>query len=111
MWVEIMLGPSMRDVAVTLATRQWLSQGGWLICTALAAARAKRSASRCRKVTDKKQRYICTDCGGENILVDAYACWDYDTQAWALFSESPGKYEYCQDCEEEGRQGEFKDSD
>ena len=62
-------------------------------------------------MTGKKKRHVCPVCDRENMLVDAYACWDYDTQAWVLFSESPGKYEYCQDCEEETGAGEFKDDD
>lgn len=31
-----------------------------------------------------KIKYICPDCGGENVLNDAYAEWDVKKQKWVL---------------------------
>ncbi|PYG25086.1 hypothetical protein C8N36_1358 [Pelagimonas varians] len=28
----------------------------------------------------------CSNCGSADILRDAYACWDVDTQQWVLHS-------------------------
>ena len=39
---------------------------------------------------------ICNHCGGDNILRDAFAEWDFQTQAWVLqnvFDEY-----FCEDC-------------
>lgn len=33
-----------------------------------------------------KIKIICSKCGGENVLRDAYASWDVDAQEWALSS-------------------------
>jgi hypothetical protein len=44
-------------------------------------------------------RIICPDCGGDNVSRDAFADWDFDTQAWVLghvFDQG-----HCHDCGKE----------
>ena len=41
---------------------------------------------------------VCNTCGGTGVQVDAWACWDVDTQQWVLHST----YEavaICADCD------------
>ena len=47
----------------------------------------------------KKITKVCKDCGGDQVLVDAYAEWDIDAQQWEL-SHTYG-YSYCKDCDGE----------
>ena len=35
---------------------------------------------------DQMPRPRCASCGSADILRDAYACWDVDTQEWVLHS-------------------------
>ncbi len=35
---------------------------------------------------DQLPKPRCTSCGSADILRDAYACWDVDTQQWVLHS-------------------------
>ena len=35
---------------------------------------------------DQLEKPCCTSCGSTDILRDAYACWDSDTQQWVLHS-------------------------
>lgn len=43
---------------------------------------------------------VCATCGSENILVDAYAAWDFDQQGWVLV-DTFAKGAYCEDCDGE----------
>lgn len=33
-----------------------------------------------------KIKIVCAQCGGENVLRDAYASWDVEAQEWVLSS-------------------------
>jgi hypothetical protein len=33
---------------------------------------------------DRKFRYVCSDCGSDDVLADAYAEWDVVEQQWSL---------------------------
>jgi hypothetical protein len=35
---------------------------------------------------DQLEKPCCSNCGSVDILRDAYACWDVDTQQWVLHS-------------------------
>ncbi len=39
----------------------------------------------------------CGQCGGPNIVKDAYAEWDKDAQEWVL--KSVYDYTYCENCD------------
>lgn len=46
-----------------------------------------------------RMKMICANCGGENVMRDAWAVWDIDAQDWTLgnvFDQG-----YCDDCEGE----------
>lgn len=48
-------------------------------------------------MTDQpKQKPICEACGSEDILVDAYASWDVETQKYVLHSTYDDTR--CNDC-------------
>lgn len=49
----------------------------------------------------KRERPICRYCGSENLIFDACARWNSDTQSYQLIDtyDSPPT---CQDCEQEG---------
>lgn len=47
---------------------------------------------------DQMERPTCVYCGSSNILQDAVANWDVDTQQWVLHSVSD--FYFCQDCNE-----------
>jgi hypothetical protein len=49
-----------------------------------------------------KLRMICGSCGGDNVLCDAFANWNVETQAWELHS-TYDKGSHCEDCEGECR--------
>lgn len=46
-----------------------------------------------------KLTLICERCGSDNVLVDAWARWDYETQAYVLASTQ--EYEWCEHCDGE----------
>lgn len=46
-----------------------------------------------------KTKYVCTKCGGDNILYDAWARWNPDTQEMEL--ERNFDNTFCEDCESE----------
>lgn len=31
-----------------------------------------------------KVKYICSECGSENVLIDAWAAWNYEMQEFEL---------------------------
>ena len=35
---------------------------------------------------DQMEKPRCSSCGSADILRDAWACWDVDTQQWVLHS-------------------------
>lgn len=39
----------------------------------------------------------CADCGSENVVLDAWASWDFTKQDWALATTFDA--EFCRDCE------------
>ena len=46
-----------------------------------------------------KYNFICSDCKSDDVLADAYAEWDIDSQKWVIsntFSNS-----FCNSCEGE----------
>ncbi len=46
----------------------------------------------------EKEKPICAKCGSDDILKDAYACWDVDAQDWVLNSTLDELV--CEECEE-----------
>ncbi len=42
-------------------------------------------------------RKCCSECGGENVRVDAWAEWDVQAQRWELHSSYDNTW--CEDCE------------
>lgn len=45
-------------------------------------------------------KMTCAKCGSENVMRDAYAVWNFDTQDWelgAVFDQG-----YCDDCARTG---------
>ena len=54
----------------------------------------------------KRITYVCTDCGSKNVVTDANARWDEESQAWVvkdIFDESEG---WCRDCDEKYENGD-----
>lgn len=52
-----------------------------------------------------KIRMTCSDCGSENVLRDAWASWNVETQEWELgqvFDEA-----FCEQCEGACKIGEI----
>jgi len=49
----------------------------------------------------KKYTYICTTCGSDRVLLDAWARWNTDTQQWELSSTFDSAY--CEECQGECR--------
>lgn len=47
-----------------------------------------------------KYRMICKDCGSDDVVADAYASWNVDTQSWEV-SGVYDKDNYCNNCDEE----------
>ena len=50
----------------------------------------------------KRVRYVCAECGGTNVVADAYARWDEDLQDW-LVENRFDKGSQCHDCDGECR--------
>jgi hypothetical protein len=50
----------------------------------------------------KKVRMVCATCGGEGVLADAYAEWDFDAQEWVV-QNTFDKGAYCNTCDGETR--------
>lgn len=44
-----------------------------------------------------KEKIVCSSCGGENVLADAWARWNVDKQEWELDNTFDDKF--CEDCE------------
>ena len=50
----------------------------------------------------KKVEMVCGSCGSMNIVADAHAIWNVDTQEWEV-NNVFDKGHYCDDCEGECR--------
>ncbi len=48
---------------------------------------------------ESKVKMVCGTCGSENVMMDAWACWDVAKQEWVLHSTFD--QEYCGDCDGE----------
>lgn len=48
------------------------------------------------------KRMICSTCGSEDVLCDAFAEWDFDKQKWSL-QNTFDKGAYCNACDGECR--------
>jgi len=46
-----------------------------------------------------KKRVTCCTCGGENVLIDAWAAWSFEKQEWEL--QNTFQQAYCEDCDGE----------
>ena len=48
---------------------------------------------------DKLKIQVCSKCGSENVMADAWARWSVEDQCWEL----SGTYDhaFCEDCEGE----------
>lgn len=44
-------------------------------------------------------RKVCKECGSDNVVKDAWASWDEETQMYVL--EDFFDYEFCKDCDGE----------
>jgi hypothetical protein len=49
-----------------------------------------------------KMQMICRNCGSINVVADAYAGWNVETQAWEI-SNVFDKGAHCDECEGETR--------
>jgi hypothetical protein len=46
-----------------------------------------------------KVQMVCAECGGTNVMRDAWACWNVETQEWEL--QSTFDNAHCDDCDGE----------
>ena len=44
-----------------------------------------------------RTNWLCEWCGSDNVIVDAYAAWDVETQQWCLV-DTCEKEAFCYDC-------------
>jgi hypothetical protein len=44
-------------------------------------------------------RVVCGDCGGEDVVRDAWAAWDVGSQTWELHATLDAAF--CHDCDTE----------
>lgn len=45
----------------------------------------------------KKIKMVCSECGSDMVMVDAWAYWNFDKQEWELYNTFD--YSYCETCE------------
>lgn len=57
-----------------------------------------------------KVRQVCSTCGSEDVVCDAYASWDFEKQKWVLH-QTYDKGAHCENCEGECRIVEKEVSD
>lgn len=50
-------------------------------------------------MAEPKTKPICSECGSDDVLMDAYARWDVDAQEWVLNSTHDDTV--CERCEGE----------
>jgi hypothetical protein len=46
-----------------------------------------------------KVQKVCKTCGSDNVVIDAWASWDVDSQEWVL--ENVFDQDFCNDCDGE----------
>jgi hypothetical protein len=51
---------------------------------------------------DKKVKMVCAHCGSDDVLADAYAKWDVETQTWEV-TQTFDKGACCNKCDGETR--------
>jgi hypothetical protein len=56
---------------------------------------------------EDKVKMVCSHCGSEDVLCDAYAVWNTDNQEWEIGSLFD-KGAYCNTCDGECRIEEVK---
>jgi len=44
----------------------------------------------------RRKRYVCSHCGSERVLLDAWAAWSVESQSWKLADIFQNAY--CEDC-------------
>jgi hypothetical protein len=44
-------------------------------------------------------KWVCSHCGSENVLLDAWAAWNIETQSWELANVFDAAF--CEDCDGE----------
>jgi hypothetical protein len=49
---------------------------------------------------EEKVQPVCNRCGSADILADAYASWNFETQEWEI-SQAFDKGAFCPDCDGE----------
>lgn len=54
-----------------------------------------------------QHRFVCPQCGGENVIADARVMWDKENQCWKI-SSVPYDEDFCEDCDGEVR-GQFEE--
>lgn len=47
-------------------------------------------------------KMVCSHCGSEDVVADAYAKWNVDSQAWQV-AQTFDKGGYCSQCDGETR--------
>lgn len=55
---------------------------------------------------NEKVRMVCSQCGSEEVLADAYAQWNVGSQQWEIV-ETFEKGAYCSKCDSETRIEEY----
>lgn len=50
---------------------------------------------------DRKYKWVCSECGSDEVSSDATVRWDYAAQDWAVSGVHDG--EFCDVCDEEVR--------
>jgi hypothetical protein len=50
----------------------------------------------------EKVKMVCSHCDSEDVIADAYAEWDVESQVWEIV-ETFEKGAYCNQCEDETR--------
>jgi hypothetical protein len=53
-------------------------------------------------IMKQRVKMVCSHCGAEEVLADAYAQWDVEEQAWEIV-ETFDKGAYCSKCDAETR--------
>lgn len=57
----------------------------------------------------KKVKYVCSECGSDNVITDAMVKWSVEDQSWEIVTLYDGGGEdFCSDCEEQCRIKEIK---
>ena len=73
---------------------------------ATTAAPGPSTASPMRPRRSPRLDIVCGECGGNNVMRDAWAVWDVDEQDWVLGAVFD--YGHCDDCDGESRLEEIE---